>query len=157
MGVSRQILQRFSESMQTALNERYVTYELYRQPLQDLESRADIRDARIAIYEQAETVSTKVADYRANLAQATYSIDISVIKGYMNNNAEDAELRLLDLKDKIMDWAATVQPAILSDEYVHYFSYQQQTGIQRNPKFVTATLIFVAQRDYYKPQNANLT
>lgn len=157
MGVSRQILQRFSESMQTALNERYVTYELYRQPLQDLESRADIRDARIAIYEQAETVSTKVGDYRANLAQATYSIDISVIKGYMNNNAEDAELRLLDLKDKIMDWAATVQPAILSDEYVHYFSYQQQTGIQRNPKFVTATLIFVAQRDYYKPQNVNLT
>ncbi len=157
MGVSRQILQRLSASMKTALNERYVTYELYRQPLQDLESRADIRDARIAIYEQAETVSTKVADYRANLAQATYSIDISVIKGYMNNNAEDAELRLLDLKDKIMDWAATVQPAILSDEYVHYFSYQQQTGIQRNPKFVTATLIFVAQRDYYKPQNVNLT
>lgn len=157
MGVSRQILQRFSESMQTALNERYVTYELYRQPLQDLESRADIRDARIAIYEQAETVTTKVGDFRANLAQATYSIDISVIKGYMNNNAEDAELRLLDLKDKIMDWAASVQPAILSDEYVHYFSYQQQTGIQRNPKFVTATLIFVAQRDYYKPQNVNLT
>ena len=156
MGVSRQILKRLSASMQTALNERYVTYELYRQPLQDLESRADIRDARIAIYEQSETVTTKVGDFRANLAQATYSIDISVIKGYINNNAEDAELRLLDLKDKIMDWAATVQPAILSDEYVHYFSYQQQTGIQRNPKFVTATLIFVAQRDYYKPQNANL-
>lgn len=156
MGVSRQILQRLSDSMKASLNERLVTYELYRQSLQDLESRADIRDARIALYEQAENISTKVGDYRANLAQATYAIDISVIKGYINNNAEDAELRLLDLKDKIMDWAATVQPAILTGEYVHYFSYQQQTGIQRNPKFVTATLIFVAQRDYYKQQSANI-
>ena len=157
MGVSRTILQKLSNSMKQALNERYVTYELYRQSLQDLEARADIRDARIAIYEQAENVTTKVGDFRANLTQATYAIDISVIKGYVNNNAEDAELRLLDLKDKIMDWAQVVQPAILTDEYVHYFSYQQQTGIQRNPKFVTATLIFVAQRDYYKPQNANIT
>jgi hypothetical protein len=143
--------------MQTALAERYVTYELYRQSLQDLESRADIRDARIALYEQAEDVTTKVADYRANLSRATYAIDISVIKGYINNNAQDAELRLLDLKDKIMDWAQKVDASLLTGEYVHYFSYQQQTGIQRNPKFVTATLIFVAQRDYFKPQNANLT
>jgi hypothetical protein len=157
VGVSRDILQLLSTSIQESLAERLVTYELYRQNLQDIESRSDIRDARIAIYEQAEDVTTKVGDYRANLARATYGIDISVIKGYINNNAEDAELRLLDLKDKIMDWAQTVQPAILTDEYVHYFSYQQQTGIQRNPKFVTATLIFVAQRDYYKPQNTTLS
>jgi hypothetical protein len=157
VGVSRDILQLLSTSIQESLAERLVTYELYRQNLQDIESRSDIRDARIAIYEQAEDVTTKVGDYRANLARATYGIDISVIKGYINNNAEDAELRLLDLKDKIMDWAQSVQPAILTDEYVHYFSYQQQTGIQRNPKFVTATLIFVAQRDYYKPQNTTLS
>jgi hypothetical protein len=157
VGVSREILERLSNSIQNALNEQLVTYELYRQSLQDIESRADIRDARIAIYEQAEDVTTKVGDFRTNLVRATYAIDISVIKAYINNNAEDAELRLLDLKDKIMDWAQTVQTAIITDEYVHYFSYQQQTGIQRNPKFVTATLIFVAQRDYYKPQNTTLS
>jgi hypothetical protein len=129
---------------------------VYRQNVQDIESRADIRDARIAIYEITESPQTRVDQYRNDLMQAGYGIDISVIKAYMNNNAQDAELRLLDLKDKIIDWINQLNIATLTNSYLYYFSYNAQTGITRNTKFVTMTLSIIAQRDYSKIQNTNL-
>jgi hypothetical protein len=142
--------------MEEYLYEPYVTYEVYRQNVQDIESRADIRDARIAIYEITESPQTRVDQYRNDLMQAGYGIDISVIKAYMNNNAQDAELRLLDLKDKIIDWINQLNIATLTNSYLYYFSYNAQTGITRNTKFVTMTLSIIAQRDYSKIQNTNL-
>lgn len=142
--------------MEEYLYEPYVTYEVYRQNVQDIESRADIRDARIAIYEITESPQTRVDQYRNDLMQAGYGIDISVIKAYMNNNAQDAELRLLDLKDKIIDWINQLNIATLTNSYIYYFSYNAQTGITRNTKFVTMTLSIIAQRDYSKIQNTNL-
>jgi hypothetical protein len=142
--------------MEEYLYEPYVTYEVYRQNIQDIESRADIRDARIAIYEITESPVTRVDQYRNDLMQAGYGIDISVIKAYMNNNAQDAELRLLDLKDKIIDWINQLNIATLTNSYLYYFSYNAQTGITRNTKFVTMTLSIIAQRDYSKIQNTNL-
>jgi hypothetical protein len=142
--------------MEEYLYEPYVTYEVYRQNVQDIESRADIRDARISIYEITESPQTRVDQYRNDLMQAGYGIDISVIKAYMNNNAQDAELRLLDLKDKIIDWINQLNIATLTNSYLYYFSYNAQTGITRNTKFVTMTLSIIAQRDYSKIQNTNL-
>ncbi len=156
MAVSRDILNKLRTSMEEYLYEPYVTYEVYRQNVQDIESRADIRDARIAIYEITESPQTRVDQYRNDLMQAGYGIDISVIKAYMNNNAQDAELRLLDLKDKIIDWINQLNIATLTNSYLYYFSYNAQTGITRNTKFVTMTLSIIAQRDYSKIQNTNL-
>lgn len=156
MAISRDILNKLRASMEEYLYEPYVTYEVYRQNVQDIESRADIRDARIAIYEITESPQTRVDQYRNDLMQAGYGIDISVIKAYMNNNAQDAELRLLDLKDKIIDWINQLNIATLTNSYLYYFSYNAQTGITRNTKFVTMTLSIIAQRDYSKIQNTNL-
>ncbi len=156
MAISRDILNKLRTSMEEYLYEPYVTYEVYRQNVQDIESRADIRDARIAIYEITESPQTRVDQYRNDLMQAGYGIDISVIKAYMNNNAQDAELRLLDLKDKIIDWINQLNIATLTNSYLYYFSYNAQTGITRNTKFVTMTLSIIAQRDYSKIQNTNL-
>jgi hypothetical protein len=156
VAISRDILNKLRTSMEEYLYEPYVTYEVYRQNVQDIESRADIRDARIAIYEITESPQTRVDQYRNDLMQAGYGIDISVIKAYMNNNAQDAELRLLDLKDKIIDWINQLNIATLTNSYLYYFSYNAQTGITRNTKFVTMTLSIIAQRDYSKIQNTNL-
>lgn len=156
MAVSRDILTKLRDSMETYMDQPYVTYELYRQNVQDVESRADIRDARIAIYEINEAPQTRVDQWRSDLMQVGYGIDINVIKAYMNNNAQDAELRLLDLKDKIIDWVNQLNIATLTNNYLYYFSYNAQTGITRNTKFVTMTLSIVAQRDYSKIQNTNL-
>ena len=156
MAISRDILNKIADNIEAYLNQPYVAYERYRQNLQDVEQRNDIRDARVAIYEVTEQPLTRVDVWRNDLMQTTYGIDISVVKAYMNDNAQDAELRLLDLKDMIIDWVNQVNIANLTNSYLYYFAYNTQNGITRNTKYVTCTLSFLAQRDYSKKQNTNL-
>ena len=156
MAISRDILNKIADNIEAYLNQPYVVYERYRQNLQDVEQRNDIRDARVAIYEVTEQPLTRVDVWRYDLMQTTYGIDISVVKAYMNDNAQDAELRLLDLKDMIIDWVNQVNIANLTNSYLYYFAYNTQNGITRNTKYVTCTLSFLAQRDYSKKQNTNL-
>jgi hypothetical protein len=156
VAISRDILNKIADNIEAYLNQPYVVYERYRQNLQDVEQRNDIRDARVAIYEVTEQPLTRVDVWRNDLMQMTYGIDISVVKAYMNDNAQDAELRLLDLKDMIIDWVNQVNIANLTNSYLYYFAYNTQNGITRNTKYVTCTLSFLAQRDYSKKQNTNL-
>lgn len=156
MAISRDILTKISADIEGYLKQPYVTFERYRQNLQDIEQRGDIRDARIALYEVTEQPLSRTDVYRNDLMQTTYGIDISVVKAYMNDNAQDAELRLLDLKDMIVDWVNQVNIAELTNSYLYYFAYNTQNGITRNTKFVTCSLSFLAQRDYHKKQNTNL-
>jgi hypothetical protein len=157
MGVSRDILTRLQGSLQEYMDDSRVVFERYRLSLQDLEAQNYYPFARVAIYDLNESVNQRVDDWRANLALTNYGIDISVRRAYQNMTEEDAELLLLDLKDKIIDWLREVDFAELTGVYLNYFGYTANTGIIRNQKYATMTLSVTAQKDLFKTQATTIT
>lgn len=153
MSVSRQIIDIVLNSLSLYLNDPRIVYERYRQQLNDLEARTDV-PVRIALYEQTDTSKVKTDDFRTYMTTTTYMMDVSVDKSYVNLDAEYHELELLDLKDKIITWCKSNQIAALTGGNLGYFTYAGHTGLQRNPNFVTVTLLFSAQRDYFRDQLA---
>jgi hypothetical protein len=156
MGVSRDILTLLRASLVSYLFDSRIVVELYRMSLQDLESRNEYPYARIAIYELAENTKQFVEAYRANMTDTTYGIDISVHRGYQNLGAEDAELIMLDIKDKIVQWLAVTDFGTLTEYRLNYLGYQQTTVIQRNTKYTTQTLQLVAQKDFCFDQTQSI-
>jgi hypothetical protein len=129
-----------------------ILFERYAQPFVEIEERPDIRFARIALYEDAETTTETVNDARAHFSEQLYGLDISVIRAYSKDNETRGELPLLALRDKIVDWAQRVNVQVLTNNYLYTFTYSGASPIVRDDKFVSRTLTFTARRDLYKPQ-----
>lgn len=157
MGVSSDILTLLRDSMSAYVNDDRVVYERYRLSLQDLEAQNYYPFARVSMYDLNENVNQRIDDYRACSVLTNYGIDISVRRAYQNLTEEDSELLLLDLKDKVIDWMRETDFAALTDVYLNYLGYTQNTGIVRNTRYATMTLSVVAQKDVHKIQSTTIT
>jgi len=155
MGRSRNIIDSMLESLKLFLGDPLFLYERYRIPPSEIESRQDIKKARIALYELDERVNTRVDASRANLSDQRYGMDISVPRAYAKSDASRGELPLLDVRDKIIDWAAQVDAGGVTNSAIFTFGYESSGGITRETKYVTATLVFSALRDL-QPSQTNI-
>ena len=143
------------ESLKLFLGDPLYLYERYRIPPSEIESRQDIKKARIALYELDERVNTRVDASRANLSDQRYGMDISVPRAYAKSDASRGELPLLDVRDKIIDWAAQVDAGGVTNSAIFTFGYESSGGITRETKYVTATLVFSSLRDL-QPSQINI-
>ena len=155
MGRSRNMIDSMLESLKLFLGDPLFLYERYRIPPSEIESRQDIKKARIALYELDERVNTRVDASRANLSDQRYGMDISVPRAYAKSDASRGELPLLDVRDKIIDWAAQVDAGGTTNSAIFTFGYESSGGITRETKYVTATLVFNALRDL-QPSQTNI-
>jgi len=155
MGRSRNIIDSMLESLKLFLGDPLFLYERYRIPPSEIESRQDIKKARIALYELDERVNTRVDASRANLSDQRYGMDISVPRAYAKSDASRGELPLLDVRDKIIDWAAQVDAGGVTNSAIFTFGYESSGGITRETKYVTATLVFSSLRDL-QPSQTNI-
>ena len=155
MGRSRNIINSMLESLKLFLGDPLFLYERYRIPPSEIESRQDIKKARIALYELDERVNTRVDASRANLSDQRYGMDISVPRAYAKSDASRGELPLLDVRDKIIDWAAQVDAGGVTNSAIFTFGYESSGGITRETKYVTATLVFSSLRDL-QPSQTNI-
>ena len=154
MGSSRHIITNILASIKAYVDDPTVLCEPYRANTSDLEAgRQDIRRARIGLYEQTETVTDRVDPRYANLSTVSYGIDISVRRAYINDDASRGELPLLDLKDKIIDWAGQVDAGLVTDTRIYTFGYDGSGTIVRNDIFVNMTLNFTAIKDLSTTQS----
>jgi hypothetical protein len=155
MGRSRNIINSMLESLKLFLGDPLFLYERYRIPPSEIEGRQDIKKARIALYELDERVNTRVDASRANLSDQRYGMDISVPRAYAKSDASRGELPLLDVRDKILDWAAQVDAGSITNSGIFTFGYESSGGITRETKYVTATLVFSSLRDL-QPSQTNI-
>jgi hypothetical protein len=139
------------------ISSNLVSYERYHVPFEELEDRKDIRFARISLYEQNDSVTDQINDYRANLSVVNFAFDISVIRAYRKDNDTRGEEPLMDLRDLIIDWSKVVNAPALTNNYILAIGYQASANIIRNNKFVNKTLIFDAIRDLHLPQSPEET
>lgn len=127
-------------------------FEGYRQEPSTLEQRKDIPRYRIAFYEINEDVTDRTGNFRPNLSQQVYGVDVSVVRGYHGDHAQQVEFVLLDLCDAIKEWVKTVEVGTLTNGNILTFNYLNSSGITRNELYVTRTLNFSALRDLTKNQ-----
>lgn len=146
---SRNIIQSLLDSLNLYLQDRTIMFERYRVNPIELEPRTDIKRARVALYESSETVTVQTGPQYANLSLQRYGMDISVVRGYMRDDASRGELPLLDIRDSIVDWANAIEAGALTSNKIYTFAYNGNSGITRNDKYVTMTLNFSAIRDVY--------
>ena len=146
---SREIIENLLTDLSLRLNDRSIVYERYRVPPINLEGRNDIPRARVALYEVSEQVTTRTGPSYANLSNQRYGIDISVVRAYAKDDASRGELPLMDLRDAIVDWANLIDAGAVTDCKIFTFGYDGNSGITRNDRYVTVTLIFTALRDLF--------
>lgn len=127
-------------------------FELYRQEPSIIEGRKDIPRYRVALYENAETVTDRTGNYRPNLSEQAYGIDISVVRGYHGDHADEAELVLLDICDAVKEWVKIVSVGTITNANILTFNYLNSSGLTRNEIYVTRTLNFSAIRDLTQTQ-----
>ena len=144
---SRSIIENLLTDLSLDLNDPSITYERYRVPPINLESRNDIKRARIALYEISEQVTVKTGPDYANLSTQRYGLDISIVRAYAMDDASRGELPLMDLRDAIVSWAGGVDAGQLTSSQIYTFGYDGNSGITRNDRFVTMTMLFTSLRD----------
>lgn len=152
MGRSRNIINSMIENLALYIGDPLYLFERYRVPANELEARQDIKKGRIALYEVNESVTDRTDAYRANLSQQRYGMDITVPRGYAKDDASRGELPLLDVRDKILNWAQQVDAGSVTNNGIFTYGYESSGGITRLPKTVTMTLNFVSIRDLYPSQ-----
>lgn len=155
MGRSRNIIDSLSESLALFLGDPMLLFERYRQAPNEIEARQDVKKGRISIYELDERVTTQTGNYRPNLSDQRYAIDINVPRGYAKSDASKGELPLLDLRDKILDWSKQLDSGAVTSEGIYTFGYESSGGITRGTKYVSMTLIFTSIRDL-APSQTNI-
>jgi hypothetical protein len=151
-GISRGIVNLLTNSLKLYVNDSKVVFEKYRvEPIQ-LEPRQDIPLARIALYEDSESAIDPVNDYRANMGEQVYLIDVSVLRAYSGDKANRGELIALNICDMVKEWSKQANFSDITGEYLYSFRYQSSSRFLRNDKYTTRTLTFVGKRDLYKEQ-----
>lgn len=123
------------------------TIEGYRIEPNILEARQDIRLARIGIYEDTDDVTDQVGNYRPNLSLTRYSMDVSIYRGYQQDNQDFSEFILLNIQDAIIEWSKTFEPSIITEKSIYSFGYIGAGTIIRFDRFATRTLNFTAIKE----------
>lgn len=139
-------------NLQGFIDNGLITYERYHVPFEELESRKDIRFARIALYEMTDDVTDQINDHRANMSLVRFGLDISVVRAYRKDNDTRGEEPLLNLRDWVVQWSKSVDAPTLTDYFILAFGYQNSANIIRNDKYVSRTLAFEAVKDLQKNQ-----
>ena len=153
MAKSRRIIDNLVQDMKDNIQEPEVLYEKYRELPEDLEPRKDIIKARVALYSGAEDSVVKINDEKPGDSRQRYGIDISVVRGYRGDNAENHEMLALNIKDQIIDWIKTIDAFKVTDGSIHSFGYDGGTDLLRRNRFVTMTLNCSGQRDLIVEQS----
>ncbi len=153
MAKSRRIIDNLVQDMKDNIQEPEVLYEKYRELPEDLEPRKDIIKARVALYSGAEDSVVKINDEKPGDSRQRYGIDISVVRGYRGDNAENHEMLALNIKDQIIDWIKTIDAFKVTDGSIHSFGYDGGTDFFRRNRFVTMTLNCSGQRDLIVEQS----
>jgi hypothetical protein len=99
------------------------------------------------LYEISEQVTTRTGPSYANLSNQRYGLDVSVVRAYAKDDASRGELPLMDLRDAIVDWANLIDAGLLTSNKIYTFGYDGNSGITRNDRYVTMTMVFTALRD----------
>lgn len=149
---SNDILIALTANLKQSLAMSGIVYENYQQDLNELDTRKDFKFARIALYEVSEEVTNIVDDDRMNLSTQTYAMDISVVRGYIRDDMTRGEFPANALKDRIMQWAKSVNASLLTNSYIYTFGYRSASQYIRNRHTVTRTITFSAVRDLSKNQ-----
>jgi hypothetical protein len=152
VGKSRDIIENLIADLETYIDDSNVMYEKYRELPEDLENRKITVNARIAMYMDSEQEVIKYGAEKPADSRQQINFDISVIRGYRNENADNAELRALDLKDKIIDWIKQLDAFTVSDSSIHSFGYDSSSGFTRKKQYITMTLRCSGQRDLLTAQ-----
>jgi hypothetical protein len=147
VGKSRDIIELFVADLETYINDPDVMYEKYRELPEDLENRKITVNARIAMYMDSETEIVKYQAEKPADSRQQVNIDLSVIRGYRNENADNSELRALDLKDQIIDWVKQLDAYAISNGAIHSLGYDSSSGFTRKKQYITLTMTFSGQRD----------
>ena len=153
MGYSRSILETMLASLSAYMKDSSVRYDLFRLNPNELDPIQYAKRCRIALYQDGEDVDIRVGAYKADSINARYGIDITVFRGYKNDEAQKAELILADYKDAVIDWATNVQPSIVTSQKLMYFGFDSATGLTRLDRSVTQTLRFICERFYTTNQS----
>lgn len=153
MGKSRNIIDKLIADLKDKIQETEIVFEKYKELPEDLEPRKDILKARVALYNTAEDSIIKVNDEKPADSRQRYGIDISVVRGYRGEDAENHEMLVLNIKDEIIDWIKTVDAFTLTDSSIHSFGYDGATDFMRRNRFVTMTLNCSGQKDLYSEQS----
>lgn len=141
-----------TQSLKDYIGNKKVLFENYTQEFAEMDSRKEIVFARVALFEETESVSVQVDDGRANLSTQLYGIDISIVRGYKRDDHTRGEFPLNDLKDKIIEWSKQVNASALTNGYIYTFSYSGSTQYVRENRMVHRTLTFSSIRDLHKNQ-----
>ena len=136
------------------IDNNMVLFERYHVPFEELETRKDIRFARIAMYEMTDDVTDQINDHRANMSLVRFGFDISVVRAYRKDNDTRGEEPLLNLRDWIVQWSKQVDAPTLTSNFILALGYQNSANIIRNDKYVSRTLTFDAVKDLQKDQRA---
>lgn len=148
MGNSRNILETMVNNMNAVLRDSSIKYDLYRINPNQLDVQKIGKRCRMALYQDGELTEIRVGAYKPDGVDVRYAIDITVFRGYQNDDASKAELLLADYKDAVIDWAENVQPSIVTNQNLMYFGFDGATGITRLKNSVTQTIRFIGQRFY---------
>jgi hypothetical protein len=156
-GISRIIVNNITSSLKAYINDPKVIYEKFRvEPIQ-LEIRADIPLARIAIYEDTESTVEPVRAYKSNMGEQTYLVDVSVVRAYQGDKANRGELIALDICDMIKDWLNATNFSNITIGYLYALEYTNSSRFTRNEKYTTRTMTLIGKRDLFKDQTPAYT
>lgn len=153
MGVSRQIVELIADSLRHFIDDDDVVVEMFGQNTADIEAREDIPVARVAIYEAQEAVTENIGRGRPSFSLQGYNVDVSVVRAYRGDKADEAEHFLVDQCDIIKEWLKQVDVATLTNSAIFNMQYVSSTNPIRNDKYTTRTLILQAKRDLFFDQS----
>lgn len=147
MGKSRNVIDTLISDLEDTLTITEIVFEKYKELPEDLEPRKDILKARVAIYTTAEDSVTKVGAEKPADSRQRYGIDISVVRGYRGDNADNHEMLALNIKDEIMDWIKDLDAFTTTGGSIHSFGYDGASDFVRRNRFVTMTMRCSGQKD----------
>ena len=153
MGVSRIINELLADSFDSYIDDNRFVVESFAQNTGDIEERNDIPIARIAIYEGQEATIEQQGRGRPTMSNQNYTVDVSVVRAYRGDKADEAEYWLLDVMDKIKEWIKEVDVAGITNGALYNLVYVNSTDAIRNEKYTTRTLTLQAKRDLFFDQS----
>ena len=152
MGVSREIVEILAQSFREFITDDDIVVESFGLNTADIEARQDIPVARVAIYEGQEAVTEQTGRGRPSFSLQNYTVDISVVRAYWGDKADEAEHFMTDQADNVKEWVKDVDVAALTNGAIYNLAYISATSPIRNDRFTTKTLILQSKRDLFFDQ-----
>jgi len=152
VGNSRKIIDTLIADLETYIGDSDVMYEKYKELPGDLEARQITVKARIAMYLDNEDDIIKYGAEKPADSRQRIGIDISVVRAYRNDNADNSELVAADLKDATIDWIKQLDAGLVTGNAIDSFGYDGASGFTRKKRYITLTMNCSGQRSLYETQ-----